>query len=142
MKKKKINRSPRRKRMKKESCLRSARDTGWVTNYQGKNVIKGYSNWFGVDLLTAITELRMLGVQIDTAREAEVRASIQSLTEARRRHSEALAQKKIDEIYSDADDTFAYIAGYTAGGVPYGVTWEELDEQPPWRTEEESIEPF
>lgn len=24
------------------------------------------------------------------------------------------------------DDTFYYIAGYTSGGVPYGVTWEEM----------------
>lgn len=25
----------------------------------------------------------------------------------------------------DSDDTFAYIAGYTEGGAPYGITWEE-----------------
>ncbi len=24
------------------------------------------------------------------------------------------------------DSTFAYIAGYTPGGAPYGVTWEEV----------------
>jgi hypothetical protein len=28
----------------------------------------------------------------------------------------------------DTDDTYAYIAGYTSGGLPYGVTWEEFDE--------------
>ena len=27
----------------------------------------------------------------------------------------------------DYDDTFAYIAGYTSGGAPYGVTWEEME---------------
>lgn len=127
--------------MRQESRLCSARATGWVTKYQGGNIIKGYSKWFGVDLLTAITELRMLGIQIDAAREAEVRASIESRTEARRRHREALAQKRFDELCFDADDTFAYIAGYTAGGVPYGVTWDELGEEPPWRTMVESIEP-
>lgn len=26
----------------------------------------------------------------------------------------------------DKDDTFYYIAGYTSGGAPYGVTWEEM----------------
>ena len=24
------------------------------------------------------------------------------------------------------DDAFFYIAGYTSGGAPYGVTWEEM----------------
>ena len=28
--------------------------------------------------------------------------------------------------------TFAYIAGYTPGGVPFGVTWEEVGQTPPW----------
>ena len=29
---------------------------------------------------------------------------------------------------SESDDTFAFIAGYTSGGAPYGVTWEEMEE--------------
>lgn len=28
----------------------------------------------------------------------------------------------------ESDDTFAFIAGYTAGGFPYGITWEEMAE--------------
>jgi hypothetical protein len=28
------------------------------------------------------------------------------------------------------NDTFCYIAGYTSGGVPYGITWEEMDLKP------------
>lgn len=28
---------------------------------------------------------------------------------------------------SDSDENFAFIAGYTAGGAPYGVSWEELE---------------
>ena len=27
----------------------------------------------------------------------------------------------------DQDETFFYIAGYTSGGAPYGVTWEEME---------------
>ena len=30
------------------------------------------------------------------------------------------------EMYSDMDGTFAFIAGYTPGGAPYGVTWEQV----------------
>lgn len=126
---------PRRKRMKRESRLCSAKATGWVGKYQGNNIIKGYGNWFGVDFLTAITELRLLGVPIDSAREAEIRASIAARTEARKRQREA--RKRFDELYADADDTFVFIAGYTAGGAPYGVTWEELGEEPPWLIGEE-----
>jgi hypothetical protein len=66
--------------------------------------------------------------------------SIESLAEARKRPRAASARKKFDELYPDSDDTFAYIAGYTAGGFPYGTTWEELGEEPLW-TEDENIEP-
>ena len=26
----------------------------------------------------------------------------------------------------DQDETFFHIVGYTSGGAPYGVTWEEM----------------
>ena len=29
-------------------------------------------------------------------------------------------------MYSDMDGTFSFIAGYTPGGAPYGVTWEQV----------------
>jgi GNAT superfamily N-acetyltransferase len=33
------------------------------------------------------------------------------------------------EFDSDSDDTFYYIADYTDGGAPFGVTWEEIISQ-------------
>ena len=30
------------------------------------------------------------------------------------------------DINSEMDGTFAFIAGCTSGGAPYGVTWEEV----------------
>ena len=27
----------------------------------------------------------------------------------------------------DQDETFFHIVGYTSGGAPYGVTWEEME---------------
>ena len=30
----------------------------------------------------------------------------------------------------EQDETFYYIAGYTSGGAPYGVTWEEMGLEP------------
>jgi hypothetical protein len=50
---------PRRKRMKRRGRLSSARATGWVEEYKGRNIIAGYSKWFAVDLLCALVELRL-----------------------------------------------------------------------------------
>ena len=36
------------------------------------------------------------------------------------------AESIYTDLYSDMDGTFAFIAGYTPGGAPYGVTWEEV----------------
>lgn len=30
----------------------------------------------------------------------------------------------------EQDDTFFFIAGYTSGGAPYGLTWEEMGLEP------------
>ena len=32
-----------------------------------------------------------------------------------------------EQIAPDSDEHFACIAGYTEGGVTYGVTWEEME---------------
>ena len=37
-------------------------------------------------------------------------------------------KKFAGETDIDCDETFYFIAGYTSGGFPYGVTWEESDE--------------
>lgn len=37
-------------------------------------------------------------------------------------------KREHDQIDLDSDAQFAYITGYTAGGAPYGVTWEEQEE--------------
>ena len=44
--------------------------------------------------------------------------------------SQAQPTKSIDLETTDQDDRFFYIAGYTSGGVPYGVTWEEMGLEP------------
>jgi hypothetical protein len=38
-------------------------------------------------------------------------------------------KKKTSEVIEESfsDEQFAFIAGYTSGGAPYGVTWEEAD---------------
>lgn len=42
----------------------------------------------------------------------------------RPRHKNQKAAEDIyTQMYSDMDGTFAFIAGYTPGGAPYGITW-------------------
>lgn len=40
------------------------------------------------------------------------------------------AKKAVEATLLEQDDTFFYIAGYTSGGTPYGVTWEEMGLEP------------
>lgn len=42
-----------------------------------------------------------------------------------RRRSRAVQDAPLEP---DSDETFALIVGYTSGGAPFGVTWEELEE--------------
>jgi len=37
-------------------------------------------------------------------------------------------QEELEEMmWEDSDEHFAFIAGYTSGGAPFGITWEEWD---------------
>lgn len=42
----------------------------------------------------------------------------------------------VEFLSEDMDDRFAFIAGYTPGGFPYGTTWEELGIDPGLSLEE------
>lgn len=44
--------------------------------------------------------------------------------------SQEQSLKSLDPQIVDQDDRFFYIAGYTSGGAPYGVTWEEMGLEP------------
>jgi hypothetical protein len=81
--KKRRNLGPRRKRMQRPARLQAA--VAWRSGYGGKDLVRGYARWFGVDLLCAIVELRMLGVAVDAAREHELRRAIAARAEGRAR---------------------------------------------------------
>jgi hypothetical protein len=127
--------------MCKTARLQCAQATQWVDEYTGKNIVRGYRKWFGVDELCAVIELRQLGVPIAAEREAELRqkSARRSVTAAGRKQRKQKERDWIEE-YPDSDDTFAFIAGYTPAGFPYGTTWEELGETPPWVEDDESVQ--
>jgi hypothetical protein len=112
-KKKRQKLGPRRKRMRRPARLQAA--VTWRSGYRGKDIVRGYARWFGVDLLCAMVELRMLGVAIDVEHEQRIRQAIaaRAETRARQRTARLAAQTKSptpewsgDWVSSDDDDSW------------------------------------
>jgi len=117
-KKKKKSLPPRRKRMHRAGRLRSAKK--WLVSFEGKNVVRGYAKWFGVDLLCAAKELQLLGVKVDATYLERLRVTVQH---GRRRNRKAMDDGPSG--FGHSDEHFSFIIGYTSGGMPYGVPWPE-----------------
>lgn len=49
---------------------------------------------------------------------------------ATRKQKKAKKAAQEQQRLPEQDDRFFYIAGYTSGGAPYGVTWEEMGLEP------------
>ena len=98
----------------------------WIAGFTGKRLVKGYAKHFGVDMFCALAELKLLGVPIDEEYEKNLRASIESNIQLRQK------KKGMDKLGDDSfeqefghNGQFAFIAGFTENGAPYGTTWEE-----------------
>ncbi|WP_045516688.1 hypothetical protein [Neobacillus niacini] len=118
--KKNSSNTPRRKRYNRNARLQNAQK--WAEQYKGKNIAKGYSNWFGVDLLCAITELEMLGYKFKLSYKEQIQQSLIT------RRIQIERRKRKEQIENYEDGTFYFIEGYTLNGVSYGITQEELEE--------------
>jgi len=116
--------TPKRKRLTRKARLSSA--ISWIKKYDGRNIISGYAKWYGVDKISAINELKTLGVSIHLDLEKQIVESHKSRIEQKRIIREK--RKNIETFIqsSDSDENFAFIAGYTSGGFPYGITHEEF----------------
>ena len=96
----------------------------WLARYRGKNLVRGYKKRFGVDDVCAVLELRMLGVDIPDARLEQARQDEQGRATGNARRKQKHARRA---DFGESDKMFAFIAGYTEGGAPYGITWEEIE---------------
>ena len=111
--------TPSRKRFNQKQRLAVARP--WLQAYTGDKVARAYRKYFRVDWATAFRELEMLGIQFPTDYKEAVLKNLASLAETRK-------QKKAEKLVlidPDQDENFAFIAGYTPGGAPFGITWDE-----------------
>ena len=128
MKKKKKSNTPRRKSFKRPQRLESAKT--WISTYEGKKIVQGYAKCYGVDLLCAITELQMLGHKFSDDYINRVKTSLENQRRAKEEKKREKELVNISESCIDRDNTFYFIAGYTSGGAPYGLTWEEMGLEP------------
>lgn len=110
----------------------------WVAAYDGTpyggDIVKAYRKKFAADRMKAVEELQLLGVSLTKEQIDREKAAVKAYQEIQRakkaKRKRIRQQKEIEKdtplFHEDQDDTFYYIAGYTSGGAPYGVTWEEM----------------
>jgi len=122
-KKRKHPSTPRHKRLTRQGRLGAA--PLWLTKYEGKNLVKGYSKHFAVDLLCALNELTMLGVTFNQEYVAQLKKSVESQIKVKQERKRKRKEQEEIDRYPNSDYYFSFIAGYTAAGFPYGITWEE-----------------
>ena len=82
------------------------------------------------------------GITIETLNTKKQRkAPEEKAAVAKQKKQQRRAKKKVKVIQTSGevyqDDRFSFIAGYTSGGAPYGVTWEEMGMKP-WEDLEEN----
>lgn len=98
--------------MDRKGRLQNARATKWVENYTGKDLVRGYRRWYGVDALSAVVELQLLGVADLEERKQQALRELERQAQANVRRKEQRRQENEAALF-DQDETFAYIAGYT-----------------------------
>lgn len=105
--------------MKRHSRLQSAKH--WIPTYAGKNIIKGYQRWFGVDLSCAIKELKRLDVKLDSHYIQQALSGQAQMIASRQKQSEKQKKRdleKTENFQGYPDSEYYFVAGYTSGGFP------------------------
>jgi len=117
-----------------KSPVRKMKAKDWIKTYTGTHIIKGYRKHFkGVDVICAVRELQEIGYEFEPDYVNSVLKSESGRIMQLQKKKEQKQQSKVYQN-EDQDDTFYYIAGYTSGGAPYGLTWAEMGLEP-WENE-------
>ena len=98
----------------------------------GDSLIKGYKRQFGLDRVNAMKELQSMGYvfpQKVIDRQYRI-VETEKQQKAAKKKKRKMRKQESEFIREDQDDRFFYIAGYTSGGAPYGLTWEEMGMKP------------
>ena len=99
---------------------------------EDSHIVKAYRKRFNVDRICAMRELCLLGVLSQEKQKSyEEQLAARDIKQAQKRETrKAKSQRKAEgfDDFLDQDDNFYFIAGYTSGGAPYGITWEQAEE--------------
>jgi hypothetical protein len=91
----------------------------------GKPVVRAYRKHFGVERICAIRDLLKIGgLDPETRDYCTGQLQVREERNALKRERKALSREECP-IKDWQDGNFFFIAGYTFGGAPYGITWEE-----------------
>lgn len=91
--------------------------------------IKSAAIWAPYDEFLAVFQkkLKRFHERILTAGLLEIREKKPNQPMTKKARKKKKSKNKQENNWNDfQDDNFFYIAGYTSGGAPYGVTWEEM----------------
>lgn len=125
------------KKARHDARIRLARQ--WFASYEGtgEHIVHAYRQKFKVDVTTALNDLGEIGALTPEQLTAKRQAEAVRQAYLRREKAERKSQSLYD-CFPDSNDQFFFIAGYTSGGAPYGVTWEEMGLEP-WEMPEDFI---
>ena len=124
MKKKGLSHPSTRTTLKRPQRLHSAAQWLKTITFTGKRLVHAYARKYNTDLLCSIRELRVLGVSITTEYEDAVKRALAQRLAIR--HQKNLERLRMESGLNDCcDENFSFIAGYTSGGAPYGIPWDE-----------------
>lgn len=116
-------------RMDRKGRLQSARP--WLAEQRGRpseRVARSYRKRYGVDWVCAIQELTALGLAFDPKWRQQLDLSLEGAKRAKARRKEEQEANFARCGLPESDENFAFIVGYTEGGAPFGMTWEEQKE--------------
>lgn len=115
------------KEQRREDRLRKGRQ--WVLSYEGSHIVRAYRKRFKVDTTCALRDLEAIGA-LSPEKLADLKRGEEIRLQKKREEKAMQEQQTAIDRFPDSDDTFFFIAGYTSGGAPYGVTWEEMGLEP------------
>jgi hypothetical protein len=83
-----------------------------------------------------LKELSLCGIAVDSAYVAQLKTTFAS--RSNRRAEQPVPDPQSAGYGVDWDENFAFIAGRTEAGFPYGVTWEEVEAEGIWQEQPSS----
>jgi len=86
--------------------------------------VKSYAKWYGVDRYTAYVELGMLGVQL---RPEDSRWAVRPPPAPRRSDPVRGSEPSRESGWVEVGGVLMFPVGYTEGGMPFGLTLDDLD---------------